>query len=49
VHQCSPRKNAPFVVATVAAPSNGRSDELLFGRESGGETRRGVLLRVLNG
>lgn len=43
IHQSSPRKNAPFVVATVAAPSNGRSDELLFGRESGGEMRRGAL------
>lgn len=43
VHQSGPRKNAPFVVATIVAPSNGRSDELLFGRESGGELRRGAL------
>ena len=41
VHQSGPRKDAPFVVATVANLGGARTEELLFGRESSGEIKTG--------
>jgi len=49
VHQSGPRKDAPFVVATVADLSSARTEELLFGRETAGEIRAGYLEEAQGG
>jgi DNA-binding NtrC family response regulator len=43
LHQCGPRRAQPFVSFNVAPSSSSRVDEALFGREAGGEVRKGAL------
>jgi DNA-binding NtrC family response regulator len=43
LHACSRRHSAPFIAQTVAVVPGNRMDEVLFGRETGGDLRKGVL------
>ena len=49
LHQSGPRKDAPFVVATVAGLSGARTEEVLFGRETGGEIQKGFFEEAQGG
>ena len=49
VHQNGPRKDAPFVVATVANLNSARSEELLFGRETAGDIKTGYFEEAQGG
>jgi two-component system, NtrC family, nitrogen regulation response regulator NtrX len=49
IHQWSPRANAPFVVVSAAMMSPDRVEEELFGSESDGVARPGLLERAHGG
>ncbi|MBI3774988.1 MAG: sigma-54-dependent Fis family transcriptional regulator [Gammaproteobacteria bacterium] len=49
VQQSGPRKDAPFVVATVANFNAARTEELLFGRETAGEIKPGCFEEAQGG
>lgn len=49
VQQSGPRKEAPFVVATVTNFNAARTEELLFGRESAGEIKPGCFEEAQGG
>ena len=49
IHQSGVRKDAPFVVATVADLASARTEELLFGRESAGEIKKGCFEEAQGG
>ena len=49
VHQSGPRKDAPFVVATIANSTSARAEELLFGRETAGDIKKGLFEEAQGG
>lgn len=49
IHQNSARKDAPFVIATVAHLNSARSEELLFGREAAGNIKTGYFEEAQGG
>ncbi len=49
IHQTGARKDAPFVVATIANLPGARTEEMLFGSESGGEIKKGYFEEAQGG
>lgn len=49
MHQSGPRKDAPFVAATIANSMGTRAEELLFGRETSGDIKKGLFEEAQGG
>ena len=49
IHQTGARKDAPFVGATVANLPGARTEEMLFGSETGGEIKKGYFEEAQGG
>jgi DNA-binding NtrC family response regulator len=49
IHSLSPRKGGPFVVATAGALSESGAEAALYGTDSGGAVRRGLLEQAERG